>query len=264
MNKSKPIEVVQLSDPHFYADKAGGLYGLNSRDAFNDVVAGVIKNPVDLSLLTGDLVHDETEAGYALLKESLSMLECPVYCLPGNHDNAEFMAKAFNQTAFSCAKIIEQGNWLVVMLSSQVPGEVGGCLSDDEIVFFNDVLSKNKDKHTLVCLHHHPVVIGSKWLDQIGLVNSDQFFGIIADHPQVKAVLWGHVHQEFDEVRAGVRLLSCPSTCVQFKPKQSKFKLDSLAQGYRWLKLYKDGFLETGVKRLEAIPGTIDFSAKGY
>ena len=41
---------------------------------------------------------------------------------------------------------------------------------------------------------------------------------LINQFSNVKAVLSGHVHQAFDVVEQGVRYLTSPSTCVQFKP----------------------------------------------
>src|SRR5580698_1669402 len=48
-----------------------------------------------------------------------------------------------------------------------------------------------------VCLHHHPVPMSSDWLDQIGLSNAAEFWSIVDAHRNVRAVLWGHVHQSF-------------------------------------------------------------------
>jgi len=40
--------------------------------------------------------------------------------------------------------------------------------------------------------------------------------------------------------------------------------VDEIPPGYRWLELYPDGSLQTGIKRLANIPGRIDLSARGY
>jgi len=77
-------------------------------------------------------------------------------------------------------------------------------------------------------------------------------------------VLWGHVHQEFDQSMQGVRWLATPSTCVQFTPRSDDFAVDSTAPGYRWLRLYDDGHIQTAVSRVQNIDFEIDYSIKGY
>ena len=51
----------------------------------------------------------------------------------------------------------------------------------------------------------------------------------------------------------GVKLMSSPSTCIQFAPLSKEFKIDALSPGYRWLELFDDGAISTGVQRLQGI-----------
>ncbi len=99
----------------------------------------------------------------------------------------------------------------------------------------------------LVCLHHHPVPIGSDWLDQIGLANAADFFRIIDASREVRAIVWGHVHQAFDGLRRGVRLLATPSTCAQFLPHSHDFAIDARPPAFRTLELHADGRILTDV-----------------
>jgi len=55
------------------------------------------------------------------------------------------------------------------------------------------------------------------------------------------------VHQASDRRRKGVRLMSTPSTCSQFRPNSDDFALDSRSPGYRWLNLSASGAIETEV-----------------
>ena len=65
-------------------------------------------------------------------------------------------------------------------------------------------------------------------------------------------------------MRKGVSLLASPSTCVQFAPGSEEFKVGNESPGYRWLQLYPDGRLETGVSRVTGIEFVIDYTVKGY
>ena len=70
--------------------------------------------------------------------------------------------------------------------------------------------------------------------------------------------------QQSDRIVDGIRMLSTPSTCVQFTPESEDFSVDMIAPGYRWLQLNPDGSIETKVSRVEGIEFEIDLSVKGY
>ena len=258
------IELVQLTDPHLYADTSVGLYGVNSYQSFQAVVAEAAKQPVDLALVTGDLVHDETGMGYRHLRDCLQPLNAPTHLIPGNHDDFALMQAEFKRGVIRCDKRIVLGNWQVLLLNSQLPGQVSGHLDEKELRWLEQCLSTTDVSHSIIFLHHHPVPLGCKWLDPLGLDNADKLFELIAACPNVKALVWGHVHQEFSEERAGVKLLSTPSTCIQFKPRVEDFELDFLPPGFRWFRLHENGEFETGVKRLANVPEGLDPDAAGY
>ena len=258
------LDVVQITDCHLFADKNGGLYGLNSLRCLTEIVDSVRRQPVDLVLATGDLVHDETPEGYQVLREALAGLDSPIHVLAGNHDAPALIQRLLNSDGFSSEKSVCLGRWQIVLLDSHVPGEVGGELGEHELRFLSQALAAHGDKHALVCVHHQPVPIGSAWLDTIGLKDGAQLMARIGEFPQVKGLLWGHVHQEYDALQAEVRLLATPSTCIQFKPACDEFALDPVTPGYRILRLHADGKIETRVHRLATMPGELNAAAKGY
>ena len=139
------------------------------------------------------------------------------------------------------------GNWQLIFLDSTVPGAVHGHLREAELARLDVALQEQPERHALICLHHQPVPIGSTWLDELLLDNADALFAITDRHPQVRGILWGHVHQAFDATRHNVRLLASPSSCVQFKPGCVDFTVDDKPPGYRWLELSVDGRIETDV-----------------
>ena len=96
-------------------------------------------------------------------------------------------------------------------------------------------------------MHHQPLSMDSDWLDLIGLQDAKQFLATINKYKQVRAVVWGHVHQESDHKINGIRFLSTPSTCSQFLPKSVSFSLDNQPPGMRWLSLGNAGDIETEV-----------------
>ena len=92
--------------------------------------------------------------------------------------------------------------------------------------------------------------VGSRWLDGVALLEPERLFETLDRHANVKAVAFGHVHQEHDAERRGVRILGTPSTCVQFTKHSDGFATDAtLAPGWRWFDLHDDGRFDTGVGR---------------
>jgi Icc protein len=107
-------------------------------------------------------------------------------------------------------------------------------------------------------------LVGSAWVDRLGLKNADVFWEAVQPYSQVKNVLFGHIHQVYSGNKNGIHLYSAPSTCIQFKPNTERFALDFLPPGYRWIDLRSNGALETGVTRCTEYVGTFEADAKGY
>jgi Icc protein len=109
--------------------------------------------------------------------------------------------------------------------------------------------------HAMVCLHHHPIEMGSRWLDSVSLANPEEFWRVIDAHRHVRAVAWGHVHQDYTARRGSVSLFATPSTGAQFLPNSERFAVDSRPPAYRHFALHPDGRLESAVRWLDAMSG---------
>ena len=144
------------------------------------------------------------------------------------------------------------GNWLLVMLDTTVPGRVDGHLAAGELARLSAELARHPDAQVLVCLHHHPVPHGSRWLDALMLDNAPALFAVLERHVGVRGLLWGHVHQALDLHRGPWRLLATPSTCMQFAPGTDEFTVDDRPPAYRWLALGDDGSIDTGIEWVAA------------
>ena len=250
------IRLLQLSDPHLFGRADRALRGVVTRASLQAVLHHARAHHWDAEalLLTGDLVNDDA-AGYATVRELLGHLGKPVWCLPGNHDDVEAMRRELAAAPFATGGHHDLGGWRVIMLDSCVPGQAHGRISAAELARLDAALAGAGERHVLVSLHHHPVRMASRWLDSVGLQNADEFFAITDRHPQLRAILWGHVHQSYDSRRKGVRLLAVPSTCAQFLPHSDQFAVDPSPPGYRRLTLRNDGTIDTEVLRVELQAG---------
>lgn len=204
--------------------------------------------------MTGDLIHDDSREAYQRLKELMGDISAPIHALPGNHDVPALMAEVFKTGPISSPGSFQLGNWQIILLDSSVTGEEGGTLAESELVRLERLLLEQSDNPTLVCVHHPPIPVGSTWLDTMMITNASDLMTSLQRHDQVKALVFGHIHQEYDATENGVRLLGTPSTCVQFLPGSEDFALDNQPPGYRWLRLHDTGQLETGIERVLVTP----------
>ncbi len=253
-----PIRLVQFTDLHLYGDPAGQLRGVATLPALQSAIAAARAHlgGWDALLLTGDLVQDDP-GGYVHVQRLFAASPTPVYCLPGNHDEIEPMQAALAAAPFQICGSAVFGGWLLVMLDSYCRGTASGRITPAELARLETTLAKYPHHHALVCLHHHPVPSGSRWLDTVGLANPDALFSALDRHANVRGLVWGHVHQLHDSLRNGVRLLGTPATSAQFKPASDQFAIDDLPPGYRWLELHADGRLETAACWLDASAGSV-------
>src|SRR5579863_1729898 len=252
------VRLLQLTDPHLFASPQGDLRGINTLASLQRVIAhaSVRKLNLDAVLCTGDIVNDEP-AGYAHFAHELGSFGKPVYCIPGNHDDPARLRRALAAPPFQVGGHVDLGAWRVILVDSCVPGQAGGRISKLELQALEAALTDSK-RYAMVCVHHHPVAMASRWLDAVGIENADEFFAVLDAHPQVRAISWGHVHQSFDARRHGVRLLATPSTCAQFLPLSDAFAVDARPPGYRRLTLHPDGTLETDVVWVERTARALD------
>ncbi|MBI5040318.1 MAG: 3',5'-cyclic-AMP phosphodiesterase [Gammaproteobacteria bacterium] len=246
---ANPLRFIQLTDTHLSDPADGTLRGFNTAQSLAAVVEHIRTHEprIDGILATGDLSHDGGTPSYRRFVQLLAPLDAPIYCLPGNHDALNIFSCALKGSRVHSGGRLLADNWQLIFLDSAAPGAVHGHLRPAELARLENALREHPERHTLICLHHQPVPIGSAWLDKLILDNADALFEVVDRHSQVRGILWGHVHQTFDMTRNDVRLLSSPSTCIQFKPGCDDFTLDDKAPGYRWLALHGNGNIDTDI-----------------
>lgn len=242
MIANKPY-FVQLSDTHLFADATQTLWGVSPDRELDRVVAALLamETPPAFALVTGDCSGDGSETSYRRLAEKLRPLNAPVYYTPGNHDDPSLMAKLFSRRTLGAGEkltqVMQSGGWRFVLLDSSVAGQDQGTLGDDQLAWLRDTLAKEPKVATMVIVHHNPLPIGSKWLDTMTISDARELLEILDAAPQVRAVLYGHVHQEYATKRGPTAYMSAPSTFFQFKPGAPSFCSDGLPPGARLVDL---------------------------
>lgn len=265
--QSDIARVIQITDTHLFGADDGSLLSVNTAESFLSVVDAVQSQSFafDAILATGDISQDHTEASYLRFVDGIKPLNRPCFWLPGNHDYKPGMNSVLPSPLVSQPEQLLLGeHWQVIFLDSQVVGVPHGQLSDSQLTLLSDKLQQNPQRHTLVLLHHNPLLVGSAWLDQHCLKQRERFWEVIGEFDNVRAVVCGHVHQASQFQHQGVEVMTTPSTCIQFKPDSDEFALDHQSPGWREIELHADGRVVSQVKRLGNGLFLPDFTSTGY
>lgn len=261
-----PTRLVQITDTHLGDGDGETLLGLNTDQSLSDVLDIIQREQPGMAAMvcTGDIASSPDPACYRRYIDLVqTRFSCPQGWLPGNHDLADVMF-SLDHPHRPAHRTMKVGGWLIVLLDTSVPGYVHGELTAEELLFLEQTLAEHAALPTIVMLHHQPVAVGSQWIDQYIVRNSEALFAITDCNPQVKVISWGHVHQLFEQRRGDTLLLATPSTCVQFKPGCDEFTVDTIMPGYRWFDLYPNGEVTTGVSRVTNKTYVIDYRSAGY
>lgn len=207
--------------------------------------------PADMLALTGDLIQDDSRAAYEHLIPLLAPLRLPILAIPGNHDIRALMQSTLPAKEFGYCASMEFGNWLIIGLDSCVKDSAGGHVVADELERLAATAAASAAEHVLVCLHHPPVPVGSRWLDSVGLDNADELLDAMSGSGKVRAAIFGHVHQDVSAQHGAIDIIGTPSTCRQFKPGSDEFEVDDRPPAYRRIELHADGSLTSELQWVE-------------
>lgn len=248
--------VVQITDTHISRLPGPQFDGVDTSQTLRAVLDTIAARPrsPDLILLTGDLVDEPSVEAYGRLLHLLETLSVPIACLPGNHDDPGMLRVQMRAMHVSTPAVLDTNRWRVVLLDDWIPDSSSGRLAPGEVAKLEAALEEAGDRPVLIAVHHAPVSIGSPWMDAMGMENPEELFGVVDRFRNVRALVCGHIHQEFQAVRNGVTLLGAPSTCVQFRPGATEYEVDPRPPGYRELLLGPGGSFTTRIIRVP--PGT--------
>jgi len=269
-NPNRSIRILQITDLHLKADPAALWRGHNVQQSLDAVLQLATEHeywPPELILVTGDIVDDETPDGYRdtyrRLAEQLRQQlggnasdTTHIGFIPGNHDNPAILEQSCKDLNIEACGVFKLNNWQLIQLDSTLPDSDDGELGGEQLSIVDAALANPKAEHTLVVLHHPLIKLDSAWMDSMRVKDADALFTRIDNFnvgdQQVRAIIWGHAHQQIERLHNQVRLFGAPAAGpVQFTAGSDDFAIDSeLTAGLRWLTLNEDGSIETSVHRL--------------
>ncbi|MEJ0069683.1 MAG: phosphodiesterase [Pseudomonadota bacterium] len=215
--------IAQLTDLHI---KPPGRFAYGVVDTATLLRAAIDNllaqpRPPDVVLLTGDLVDAGLAEEYALLRQLLVPIRCPIYVIPGNHDARATLRAGFADHAYLppgdgfIQYVIDDHPVRLIGLDSVEPGEAGGRLCPARLAWLDDQLARAPTRPTVIFLHHPPFPTFIDHMDKIGLSDPAPFAALIRRHPQVERVLAGHLHRSIQARWAGTIASTAPSPAHQ-------------------------------------------------
>jgi Icc protein len=214
--------VVHLSDIHFLEDPSASQHGVRTADIFEWAIPMVNAVAPNLIVVGGDLTSDEKPASYRRARAGFARLRAPVHAIMGNHDDRSVYRSVFHPEGQPSPdpiyRAFDHGAWRFVLLDSHVPGAVEGRMDAPQLAWLDADLAAHPGRPTFAFVHHPPLAIGVRWLDNLGFLNGQDLVHIVERHPQVRAVFFGHVHQPRIWRYRGIVFASVPALAFQFSP----------------------------------------------
>ncbi len=248
--------LAQLSDLHVGSDW-NGVDPVPRLERAIEAVIGLPK-PVDAVLVTGDLAGNGRAEEYAVVREQLSRFEVPVHVVPGNHDDRALLRAALDLSGEAAAPLdfaVDAGPLRIVGLDSTVPGQDPGEVSPEQLAWLDASLAEHPVRPTLLAMHHPPLATAIPDWDRVNLSAAQRraIGSVIERHPQVRAIVGGHLHRTAAGALAGRPVLSAPSTYLQARPDfvSEEVEMDGEPPGFA-LHAWRDGELSSQV---EGVPG---------
>ncbi|GAA3394084.1 metallophosphoesterase [Cryptosporangium minutisporangium] len=174
-----------------------------------------LRRPVDAILVTGDIADHGAPSEYEEAAKLFAGRDHLFHC-PGNHDRRPaYRAVLLGDHSGSDGPInrlhrLDAGP-AFLLCDSTIPGRADGVLTDETLDWIRATLTALPDDvPAFVAFHHPPVTLHQPYIDDIRLASAERLADLLADHPQVVAVLTGHAHTAAASTFAGRPLLVAP------------------------------------------------------
>lgn len=103
----------------------------------------------------------------------------------------------------------------IVVADTCKVGSHHGELEESTLFGLELTRSTDREKPTLVVMHHPPFTGGIPYLDRYRLLDSGKLANLLVRFDNLEAVLCGHVHRTMVKRWAGTVVITCPSTTTE-------------------------------------------------
>jgi 3',5'-cyclic-AMP phosphodiesterase len=207
--------LLQISDCHLLADPDGWFCAVQPYRQLEVLLRPLEQNQPDAVILTGDLTQDHSLASYQLIAQLFQHWSCPVFYLPGNHDDMELMQQAFTLAPFAADSELSLGQWRLCLLNSKGPTPAGYFDTTRQRQLQQQLSSYPPDAAIWLFCHHHISPMGS-FIDEHIQLDAASLWQIITSDQRIKGFAHGHCHYAYAKIQHGIQLVGCPASSVQF------------------------------------------------
>lgn len=244
------MKIIQITDCHLFADPEKAAYQyIKPYYSLQRVLADAVKQRPELVVFSGDISGDDSAQSYQLFLQLLEQFKLlgRTKVIAGNHDNNPFFDSYLASFNLAESAPICTDNWAIHGMDTRHQG-TSGWLDKDRLLQVHDNMQRTAVPYHMLFCHHHPINTNS-WMDKHAWLNREEFIDWVSHNPQVKLVLYGHIHQQTSHRIGQCQLLGCPSSCWQFANSRA-FSLAELAPGYRVVELCADGLFSSNIIRI--------------
>ncbi|MFY8298096.1 metallophosphoesterase family protein [Pseudoalteromonas sp. SS15] len=234
------LKLAHFTDCHLFANREGEYFSVNTASNLAATFEFLATQQLDAAIFGGDITQDHTSESYQLFAELLeqSDLTCPVFWLPGNHDEPCEYAAIENTQILPHKKLIADGVE-VLLLNSKGDTPAGWC-TQSHLEELNMLLHETEN-HVLALCHHHPVPING-YLDKHILENGPQLLNTLVESEKAKALIHGHVHNDYSQSYRELPVLATPATSIQFSKATPNWQQQNLGPAVRLIEFSRSAF----------------------
>ncbi|QSE84171.1 metallophosphoesterase [Rhodococcus koreensis] len=224
------VTVIHLTDTHIRA--AGDLVHdtIDTLDNLTRALDRIVgsRQRVDAIVLSGDLSDNGAPEAYRRLRTvvepAAAELGAHIIYAMGNHDD---------RTAFHTELLgLDSGGrdleaphdavhdihgLRVIVLDSTTPGRHAGWLTNEQLTWLDEELSRPSERGTLLVLHHPPIPSPVATVDYLRLQGPDRLEAVLAGS-DVRMILCGHSHLTSSGAVAGIPVWVGPALSYRVDP----------------------------------------------
>ena len=186
-----------------------------------DAVIALRPRP-DAVLITGDLTDRGLVEEYEQLKIMLRRLDIPFFLIPGNHDRRDNLRRVLGdyrgvtEDPEFVQFVVDDYPVRLIGLDTLVPGKGEGALCARRLDFLERALARERDKPTVIFMHHPPFDCGIAHMDRIRLLEgAERLAEIVRPYRNVERILCGHHHRAIETRFAGTICSISPGVAHQ-------------------------------------------------
>lgn len=223
----KPFTMSFIPDIHLsMGEKDNWILHNESLVIFQDLIKNLNASPkLNFAVFGGDLIENREGNldDLAVFSDTMFSFKAPYYVIFGDREAnlasdyikkdfaVEFWKNGFSNKNLNYWVQEPEPNVLLIGLDTSVEKKFAGEIPQEEINWLKKTLEDNKQKFTIIAMHHPAVLPDPQNIETFGISNAQEFLKVVQANPQVKLVLAGHHHINYAKRINSTLFLDLPS-----------------------------------------------------